>query len=140
MSFWEKIKEQEVVDYRLILALPVILVIGVGVLAFTRGGGDTVSSDRQAPGLGDHDYICHFDQTVRTVSAEEVWDLEAKGDAIIRRGGEIPTRIRCPKCNHMSCFRNDLATGEPIEVGEDWDLSENPEVQGGRGTAGQMRQ
>ncbi|XAL97961.1 hypothetical protein OT109_10155 [Phycisphaeraceae bacterium D3-23] len=125
MSFWEKIKEQEVVDYRLIVAIPVILVVGVGVLVYTKTSADTSTSGRDVPAITGLTYVCHFDQTPIEVGGEALWEKEREGDAFISRGGVIPTRVRCPKCNRMSCFMPNPETGEPIEVDESWDLSED---------------
>jgi len=132
----QKLKDQEAVDLRLVAVIPVLLIIGIGVFFFVnREGG--ISGGRDAPGLVDQTYICHFDQAERVVSGEELWELEPEGEAMISRGGAIPTRVRCPECNRMSCFLPDLETGEPIEVDESWDLSENAQPEAsGRGRSG----
>jgi len=128
-ELWEKLREQEVVDYRLLIALPVLLVVGVIALFFFSGGDDSTSG-RSAPGLDEQTYVCHFDQTEVKADGETLWEMDNARDAIISRGGSIPTRLRCTKCNRMSCFRLDAETGEPIEVSEDWDLSEDAQAQG----------
>ena len=132
MSLWQKLKEQEVVDFRLLLAIPILLVIGVGVYAYSsRSDANGVSSGRSAPGLGEHVFYCHFDQTEVIAGGQTTWDLEKEGNAIISRGGSIPTRVRCTQCNRMSCFEHDRETDKAIEVDESWDLSESAQGDGG---------
>lgn len=131
-ELWQRFRDQEAVDFRLILALPVLLVVGIVVYIMLSGGGNGVSSSRTAPALGEHAYYCHFDQTQVNATGERLWELEGKGDAIVGRDTGIPSRIRCPECNRMSCFRHG-PDDKPIEVSEEWDLSETAEYQGRQG-------
>jgi len=127
-ELWEKLRDQEVIDVRLLLALPVLLVVAV-VVYIVFGGGVGTTDGRSAPGLDEHTYVCHFDQTQVVADGEQLWKLEKAGDAIISRGAEIPTRVRCSSCSRMSCFRPDIKTGDPVAVNEAWDLSENAQAQ-----------
>ncbi len=131
-ELWEKFREQEAIDFRLVLALPVILIVGIVVVVMLNSDSKGISSDRTAPALGEHAYYCHFDQTQVNATGERLWELDARGDAIVGRDTGIPSRIRCPKCNRMSCFRHG-PDGQPIEVSEDWDLSEEATYQGRQG-------
>lgn len=137
-ELWEKFRDQEMVDFRLVLAIPVVLVIGAIVYFVFVADSGGVSGDRDSPALGEHAYYCHFDQTQVNASGERLWELDGKGDAIVGRDSGIPSRIRCPKCDRMSCFRHD-ADGNPIEIDEGWDLSATASYQGRQGGGSRSR-
>ena len=132
MGLLDKFKEQEVVDFRLVITLLVIGVIGIGVWVWVGSGG----GEGQDIANTEHTYHCHFDDATREVTNADFYKLRAspEKDAIMNdRASGCPQRVRCPECNRMSCFKLDSETGEEIEVDEAWDLSEDA-VEAGRGT------
>jgi len=123
MGLLDTLKEQEWVDFRLILALAVVIVLGIGVfLWFQMAGGDDSVGDAE------NTYHCHFDDATVTVSNTDFFSWRADGNAIMNdRNSGCPQRVRCPECNRMSCFKLDRETNAEIEVNDEWDLSEEAE-------------
>jgi hypothetical protein len=121
MGLMNSLKEQEVVDLRLIITLLVVGVLGVGVFVWIKvSGGDSTIGDTE------NTYYCHFDDAKVNVSNADFYTWRSEGNAIMNdRESGCPARVRCPECNRMSCFKLDRETGEEIAVSEDWDLSEN---------------
>ncbi|XAL97963.1 hypothetical protein OT109_10165 [Phycisphaeraceae bacterium D3-23] len=117
----QSLKEQEIVDFRLIIALVVLAVVGVGVFVWSQASAGT-----NAIGANERKFVCHFDDTAVVISQEDLYKWRGAGDAIINRsrGEGVPTRVRCTECNRMSCFELDAETGEKVEVDDAWDLSE----------------
>jgi len=107
-ELWEKLREQEVVDFRLLIALPVLLIIGLVVFFWSSSGGNDIAS-------GERTFVCYFDQNIEVqLSNREVNEWKNRGDAIFPydRRNEPPTRLKCPDCGRFSCIERDAKSGE----------------------------
>ncbi|MFI4860989.1 MAG: hypothetical protein ACIAXF_09950 [Phycisphaerales bacterium JB063] len=118
-ELWTRFKEQEVVSYKLVLAIPVLAAIGVIVLVVMKmSGGQDVGI-----GSATETYYCAFDDATVSLSNEELYEWVKAGDAILKRGPGAPTRVRCPECGNPSCILPIRGTDQEVELDPEWDLT-----------------